>query len=432
MKILIAILILSLLIFVHEFGHFVVAKICGVHVKEFSLGMGPRLLKFKRKDTLYSIKLFLFGGSCAMSGMDENGDETGEGSYLSKSVWKRMAIIVAGPLFNIILAFLFSVILIGKVGYDPCVVGAVADNSPAYEAGLKPGDKIVKINKKNITFYEDYALYEMEHDGETMEITYVRDGEKYKTTVIPRYVDENVYQIGVMLNTDNADNKLEVSDVTDDMPASEAGIKKGDVLLSVNGEKIKDYQHFRSMLLRYGEYNIRIMVDRDGSQVMVKLKPDRVHQSYYTTGMGFANVWEKVSPIKTIGYSFKYTGYWSKSVFASIKMLINKKASINDVSGPVGIVNIVGNVVEETKDEGALIVLLNLLNFSIMISANLGIMNLLPIPALDGGKLFFLIIEAVRRKPVPREKEGIVHFVGVILLFLLTLAILFNDIRKLF
>ena len=169
MKILIAILILSLLIFVHEFGHFVVAKICGVHVKEFSLGMGPRLLKFKRKDTLYSIKLFLFGGSCAMSGMDENGDETGEGSYLSKSVWKRMAIIVAGPLFNIILAFLFSVILIGKVGYDPCVVGAVADNSPAYEAGLKPGDKIVKINKKNITFYEDYALYEMEHDGETME-----------------------------------------------------------------------------------------------------------------------------------------------------------------------------------------------------------------------------------------------------------------------
>ena len=113
-------------------------------------------------------------------------------------------------------------------------------------------------------------------------------------------------------------------------------------------------------------------------------------------------------------------------------MLINKKASIKDVSGPVGIVNIVGNVVEETKDEGALIVLLNLLNFSIMISANLGIMNLLPIPALDGGKLFFLIIEAVRRKPVPREKEGIVHFVGVILLFLLTLAILFNDIRKLF
>ena len=150
MKILIAILILSLLIFVHEFGHFVVAKICGVHVKEFSLGMGPRLLKFKRKDTLYSIKLFLFGGSCAMSGMDENGDETGEGSYLSKSVWKRMAIVVAGATVNIV--------FVPEIGYS---LDKVINTNPE---GTDSDEILTSTDFVTIGSHQGITLSNIHHD----------------------------------------------------------------------------------------------------------------------------------------------------------------------------------------------------------------------------------------------------------------------------
>ena len=141
---------------------------------------------------------------------------------------------------------------------------------------------------------------------------------------------------------------------------------------------------------------------------------------------------EKLSPAGTISYSFKNVGYWIKAVFKSFKLLFTGKVSANDVSGPVGIVSAIGNVVTESKSDGVLYVILNLINWSVMISANLGIMNLLPIPALDGGRLVFLIIEAIRRKPVPREKEGMVHFIGIVLLMVLMVVIMANDIRKLF
>ena len=140
MKYLLAFLVLSIVIIIHEFGHFVVAKISGVTVTEFSLGMGPRLIKFTRKGTMYSLKLFLFGGSCMMLGED-GGDSKTEGSFDSVSVWKRIAIIAAGPIFNFILAFVCSVILIGTKGYDPAVLHSVEENTPAYEAGLRAGDR---------------------------------------------------------------------------------------------------------------------------------------------------------------------------------------------------------------------------------------------------------------------------------------------------
>ena len=146
MKYVLAILVLSLVIIIHEFGHFIVAKASGVKVVEFSLGMGPRLIKFTRKGTMYSIKLFLFGGSCQMLG--DNTEEEGEGSFNSVSVWKRIAIIAAGPIFNFILAFIFAVFLIGKMGYNPVVLFDVREGTPAYEAGLQAGDTIIKINGK--------------------------------------------------------------------------------------------------------------------------------------------------------------------------------------------------------------------------------------------------------------------------------------------
>lgn len=426
MKYVLAFLVLSIIIIIHELGHFIVAKASGVTVKEFSLGMGPRLLKFTRKGTMYSIKLFLFGGSCQMLGEDE--DNNSEGSFNSKSVWKRIAIIAAGPVFNFILAFVLSVILIGKTGYDPCVIYSVEEGTPAYEAGLQADDHIIKINKTKVNFYGDYSLWALENEGEVMNITYIRDGQKYTTQLIPEYIDRDVYQMGILMNPETPS----LYDVSEDSPADKAGLKKDDIIVAINGEKVTATDDVSPLVNKSGGEELSVDVLRNGETMNFKLTPDKVHQTYYETGLVMANVWEKCNPAQTIGRSFQYTGYWIKAVFKSFKLLFTGKASVNDVSGPVGIVSAIGDVVSESKSDGALYVFLNLANWCIMISANLGIMNLLPIPALDGGRLVFLFIEAVRRKPVPREKEGMVHFVGIVLLMVLMVVVMFNDIRKLF
>lgn len=426
MKYVIAFLVLSIIIIVHELGHFIVAKASGVTVTEFSLGMGPRLLKFKRKGTMYSIKLFLFGGSCQMLGEDE--DNNSDGSFNSKSVWKRMAIVVAGPLFNFILAFVLSVIILGKIGYDPCVVYSVDEGSAAEQAGLEAGDRIVKIDRTKVNFYGDYSLWLTENEGEVMHITYVRDGARHETTLVPEYVDEDVYQMGVLMDRDNP----VISSVSKDSPAESAGIKSGDKILSINGTAVSVTDEVSPLVNASGDSELTLVVERDGSEVTIKITPNKVHQTYYNIGMYMSAAREKLSPAGTISYSFKNVGYWIKAVFKSFKLLFTGKVSANDVSGPVGIVSAIGNVVTESKSDGVLYVILNLINWSVMISANLGVMNLLPIPALDGGRLVFLIIEAIRRKPVPREKEGMVHFIGIVLLMVLMVVIMANDIRKLF
>lgn len=426
MKYILAFLVLSVVVFVHEFGHFVVAKASGVTVTEFSLGMGPRLIKFKRNGTLYSFKLFFFGGSCRMLGEDENDDS--EGSFNTKSVWKRIAIVAAGPLFNFIFAFIMAVILIGKIGYDPCVVGSVTPGTPAAEAGFKAGDHITKINGTKVDFYGDYQLYMMQYDaGTTLHITYERDGKTDTADMIPKYV-ESQYLMGVSMNPD----KPSIASVSKDSPAEAAGVKIGDLIVSINGTKITSTEDVSPIIQNNGDKAITLVVERSGDQVSLKFTPEKTSVKTYVTGMYMTSVREKVSPMATIGYSFKEVGYWIKAVFSSLKMMFTGQVSVNDLSGPVGIVNAIGNVVDESKSDGAMYVFLNLVNWMIMISANLGVMNLLPIPALDGGRLVFLVVEAVRRKPVPREKEGMVHFVGIVLLMLLMVFVMFNDIRKLF
>lgn len=432
LKYVLAFLVLSIVIMIHEFGHFIVAKASGVVVKEFSLGMGPRILKFTRNGTMYSIKLFLFGGSCQMLGEDEDCDK--EGSFNSKSVWKRIAIIAAGPVFNFLLAFVFSIVLIGTVGYDPCIVYSVDEGTSVYEAGLEPGDVITKINGSNVTFYGDYSMYLLLNEGDKIkenteiELTVERDGKEMIITFVPEYVDKDVYQMGIYYSPEDA----LISEVIEGSAAESGGMKAGDKIISINGTEIVDDNDITDLIQASNGEEMDIVVKRDGKEVELKVTAKTAHTTYYDYGFSLSGERVKVGPLETIGYSFEQVGYWIKQVFNSFRLLFTGVASVNDMSGPVGIVSAIGDVVEESKSDGAFYVFLNLLNWTIMISANLGVMNLLPIPALDGGRLVFLFIEAVRRKPIPRDKEGMVHFVGIVLLMILMVVILFNDIRKLF
>lgn len=266
------------------------------------------------------------------------------GNFNNKSVWARISVIAAGPVFNFILAFIFAVILIGLVGYDKPVVDSVEEGYPAKEAGIGPGDTIVKLGDKKVHIFREISMYNQFHQGEEIEITYNHEG-KEKTALLQPKMDEEAgyYRLGI----------------------TSTGYTKANILTA----------------MQYGVYEVK---------------------------------------------------YWIDVALGSLKMLITGQVGIDQVSGPVGIVNVVGTTYKESKSYGVFVVVVELMNLAILLTANLGVMNLLPLPALDGGRLVFLFIEAVRRKRVPPEKEGYVHLVGIMLLMILMVFVMYNDIRRIF
>lgn len=344
MNILIAVFVFSLLILFHELGHFSLAKLNGIRVNEFSLGLGPTLIGFTKGETKYSLKLLPFGGACMMEGEDENSAD--DRAFNNKGVLARISVVAAGPLFNFIMAFLFSIIVLGAAGVDKPILSDVIEGYAAEEAGLQGGDMLISIGGKSIHFYREVSVYATFHAGETVEVEFVRDGETHTTTLVPKYDEES----------------------------------------------------------------------------------GRYLYGFISTGAR-----EKTGILETIGYAFWETGYYIDTTLQSLKLMFSGGVTVNDLSGPVGIVQNMGEVYEESvRNDGYFYAFLNMMSWAIMLSANLGVMNLLPIPALDGGRLVFLVIEAIRGKAIPPEKEGMVHMIGIILLFLLMFVVMFNDIRKLF
>ena len=445
--IIIAILIFGLLVLIHEFGHFIVARKCGVIVNEFSIGMGPRLFSkvSKKSGTRYSVKALPIGGSCAMLGEDEDNME--EGSFNSKSKPKRMAIVFAGPFFNFILAFVLSLIVIGFAGTDPSVVThvngektataitgekvAVKDSgvSNAYKAGLRSGDRITKFDGSFISLGRE--LYVEEYvdpvGKDDITLTYERDGKKHTITYKPDCV--NKYLLGITYGTGSSAPVL--NQVAKGSAMEKAGAQTNDQVESINKVAIKSSEelskYFEEHPMDGSELNIKLK--RRSKTIDIKVKP--IKQNSYSTGFSYNLQREKQGFFGTIGYSFVEIKYQITTVFKSLKMLVTGGVSANEVSGPVGIVSVIGDTYKENAQHGFGITVLALLNLAIMLSANLGIMNLLPIPALDGGRLFLYIVEIIIRRPIPKDKEGMIHFIGFVLLMILMVFLVFNDIRKL-
>ncbi len=442
MKWIIAFLIFSLLILFHEYGHFLVAKMSGVTVEEFSLGFGPRLLSTVYKGTRYSVKLLLFGGSCQMKGqLDEYDEETGEwvesgsepeeGSFQSVSIGKRAAIVFAGPFFNFILAFIGAVIVIGVVGYDPAEVLYVAPGSPAAEAGLAEGDMITEFMGRRVVIGRDVAGWSIFNDlteDTVIDLTYERDGEKHAVTFAP-YVTVR-YMMGINYNLD--DPQAVIQAVSEGAPFDEAGGQAGDVVISINGNEITDSQsmnaYFDANPMDGSEMNIVVL--RDGAEVTLTFTPveSRSLSAGFSYNLGRVNT----SPAGVIRYSLTEVRYWIETVVRSLGAMFTGRFGVRDLSGPVGVVDIVSTTYEETKDEGPLMTWMNMINLVILLSANLGVMNLLPIPGVDGGRLLFLAIEAVRRKPLDRKVEMITQTVALGFLVVLMVVVMYNDIMRLF
>jgi regulator of sigma E protease len=349
--IIVFVLIFGVVVISHELGHFIIAKLNGIKVLQFSVGMGPDIIKFTKGDTKYVLKLLPIGGACMFEGEDgiysDDKNESGEkpeGAFNDANVWARIATVFAGPFFNIILAFLLSLIVVGFSGEVIPTINSLTEGYPAIEAGLKEGDVITKMDGERIYLQGEVTFISAVSSGEPIEIEYKRDGKKYTTTVTPKYSEEdNRYYIGFTI-----------------------------------GEAIK-CKGFD--LIKYSAYEVR---------------------------------------------------YWLKTTVQSLLMLVQGKLSANDLSGPVGIAATIDETIEVAKPYGIPTVVLTMINFAVLLSVNLGVMNLLPLPALDGGRLLFLLIEVVRGKPVSPDKEGFVHFIGFVALMVLMVFVLYNDIARIF
>ena len=342
MSIIVALLIFGLLIFFHELGHFLLAKRGGIGVTAFSLGMGPAILQKKIGETEYCLRIFPFGGSCAMVGEDEESDA--ENAFNKKGVWTRISVVAAGPFFNFVLAFAGSIIMVCAVGVDKPVITEMMEGYPAYEAGVRAGDEIISMNVRNIGVYRDVSMYIQLHQGEAIDLVYERNGERYETTILPKMSEDGYYLMGI---TGGAYTKCD-------------------------------------------------------------------------------------NPIEVIKYAGCEVGYWIHMVFDSLKMMVTGQVSREDVGGPVRIVSMIGDTYEQSAAISGFAVFINMLNMVIFLSANLGVMNLLPIPALDGGRLFIMLIEVITRKRVPEKVEGYIHMAGFAVLMSLMVLILFNDISLMF
>ncbi len=340
------IIIFGIVVISHELGHFLLAKAGGIHVVEFSVGMGPTIFGFHKGNTKYSLKLLPIGGACMFEGEDglnKDGEES-PGAFPNANVWKRISTVAAGPIFNFILGFIIALAMVNMIVIRDPVATEVLEGGAAREAGLIDGDRIISLDGERVYLYEEILLFNALYRGGDVELVYERDGQRCTTTITPKYSEE------------------------------------------------------------YGRYML-----------------------------GFSNAdFVELKGTDALRYAWYEMRYNVKNTYKSLGMLLTGQVSRKDVAGPVGIANMVGQTYEQAKEYGWRDVLVNMMNITLMLTVNLGILNLLPIPALDGGRLVFLLVEVIRGKPVPPEKEGMVHFIGLMFFMFLMVVIFFNDMANLF
>ncbi len=368
------------MISLHEFGHFIFGKLLGFTVLEYSIGFGPAIFKKQGKDTLYSVRLIPFGGFCKFAGEDGE-DKAEKGNFNEQSCPRRLIVLAAGAVFNIILGFLLFCIITaaGKDIYTNTISETVPGTYMA-EQDILPGDKLVKVNGKRVEMYQDIQLYMSEAEpGKNIDITIERDGEKRDISFMP-----SLQHVTVTYNEDN--------------------IIYSEIL---NGKETKTVIEYSEELPKNDAMTGKT---EESTRYLIGFRPEI----------------EEVNAFNLIPQAFRMTKYVVKLLYKTIWDLITGRGSMDMVSGPVGVVKEVNNAVNAGSQS-----VLYVINLVALLTINLGVFNLLPFPALDGGRILFVIIEWIRRKPVPPEKEGMVHTIGFLLLIGLMVFISYRDILNL-
>lgn len=409
------IFILGFLIFIHEGGHFIVAKLCKIRVNEFAIGFGPVIFKKQGKETLFQLRLIPLGGFCNMEGEEERSEV--EGSFSKASIPKRIAVVAAGGLVNIIFALLIYFTLMSCVGNNVSnVIDTVVPNYSAQTAGLQENDKILKIDGKKIKNKADLDEALEKSNGNELSILIERDGKEQELKIKP--TEEKYNYTGIAVNTSN-DKLTEIAALYPDSPGEKQGLQVKDIIIAINdnpiennAQKLVDYIN-----LSIGK-EIRFTVERNGENIDITIMPEVM--SNYLLGVNLKMAENNF--INNIYYAFFDTGEFAISIVDNLRLLFSGGVSIDQLMGPVGI----SDVVAQTNGLADFIYILAL------ISISLGFTNLLPFPPLDGGKIVILLIEAIRRKPLKEKTEINIQLIGFIMLMALMVYVTYNDILRIF
>ena len=427
MNLIVAMIVLSILILVHELGHFLVAKWCGIRVLEFSMFMGPKLFAFTKGETKYTLRLIPMGGYVKMEGEETTSDDPR--AFNRQKVWKRFLVVSAGPAMNVVLAFVLMTAYILSTGVMTNRILEFGDNSPFPAAGIKTGDRLVSWNGRAIhDLSTDVNLFLYNADDKPVDIGWTdASGSRHDAEILLAKTTPT-YRLGfsVTMVDDKASNIIDV--VEPNSPLEKAGLKRGDVIVLIDGQETKNREDIVNWLNGgRGEGNppVTLTVHRgDASLIFRDITP--FMDSRYTIDADF--VIEHPGLWGALGGAWNYSASTIRMVLTTVGWLFTGQVSFAEVSGPVGIVGTIGSVVE--REPTLADKLLSLASLGAMLSLNLGVMNLIPFPALDGSKLALLLIEKIRRRPLPPEKEGLISLIGFSLVILLLVATLINDIPR--
>ena len=427
MTILAFLFVLGVLIFVHELGHFLMARRIGVRVLTFSLGFGPKLINVKRGGTEYCISAIPLGGYVKMAGENPEDSRTGApDEFLSKGKWQRFQVLVMGPVMNLLLAVVVMALVyyqgaqVPQFEQQPVTIGTFAEDSVALKAGLKPGDRIVTVDGDPVETWDKFSMAIVSKAKRQVTLGYVRDGRAAEVMVVP--VAQGKYEMGDI----GVQPQIhpEVDEVSPNQPAAEAGLRKGDVVLAANNETNVSYDRLIELIRGSAGKTLVLQIKRGSTVETVNVAP----RDIAGTVMIGAQIrpWEThtVNPgiVDAFKLSLQKNWEWTRLIVQTLGGLFTQETSVKQLMGPVAIADLSGAAAQAGW--------ISLFSLMAMISLNLGLLNLMPIPVLDGGHIFILALEGLARRDFSMRVKEKMLLAGFVLLLMLMVTVIYNDLMR--
>jgi len=422
------IFVLGILIFVHEFGHFIMARRIGVRVLTFSLGFGPKLLAFRRGDTEYCISAIPLGGYVKMAGESPEDSRTGASDeFLSKTKWQRFQVLVMGPVMNLALAVVVMAVVLYQGAQvpafedQPVIIGGFTATSVAPAAGIQVGDRIVSIDNRDVPTWTQFFLTIATRANRTVQLVIDRDGKFMERQVVPVSADRyDRGDIGVLPRM-----HPEITAVRQGQPAAEGGLQSGDVVVKAGGEPNVSRDRLIELIKAHEGRPLELEFRRGEATRTASVVP-RTIDGGVIIGATISHLEVKTvepGPLEAVKISVQRNWEWSALIFQTLGGLFTRETSVKQLMGPVAIAGLSGEAAEQES-------WIPLFTLMAMISLNLGLLNLMPIPVLDGGHITILALEGVSRHDFSMRVKEKMLLAGFVLLLTLMVTVIYNDLMR--
>jgi regulator of sigma E protease len=419
--------VLGVLVFVHELGHFLAAKRVGIRVLKFQLGFNPTVVSFRRGDTEYSIGALPLGGYVKMAGENPDDPLTGASDeFLSKSKWQRFQVLVMGPVMNLVLAVIVMAVVLYQGApapafeQQPVVVGGATDQSAGKAAGIQPGDRILSVDGRPVETWEQFYMEVMPKAKRQISLTIDRDGHPLEIKAVPASVGKyTLGDLGLM-----PEMHPQITSLQHGAPGFEAGLRPGDIVMAAAGERDVTQKRLVELIKANEGKPLPLVIKRNGGEQEITVTPRQLGSAVMIGAQ--LNAFElrtvEPGPFEALKMSVEQNWTWAKLIVQTLGGLFTHETSVKQLMGPVAIADLSGTAAEQGW--------LQLFSLMAMISLNLGLLNLMPIPVLDGGHIFILGLEGLARRDFSMRIKEKMLLAGFVLLLMLMVTVIYNDLMR--